>query len=77
MRQPTFGWEGEKARFCSAHKVDGMLDVKVSIRRVFSISVRTVGTPTTDSRKAFLLFFSCSPLRLPVSFVWRNTLHTW
>lgn len=30
MRQPTFGWEGEKARFCSAHKVDGMLDVKVS-----------------------------------------------
>lgn len=29
VRQPTFGWEGEKARFCSAHKVDGMLDVKV------------------------------------------------
>ncbi len=34
VRQPTFGWEGEKARYCSAHKVEGMLDVKVRPERV-------------------------------------------
>lgn len=46
VRQPTFGWEGEKARYCSAHKVEGMLDVKV----------RTELTPPLHVSFFFFLF---------------------
>lgn len=27
-RQPTYGQDGQRARYCSSHKEDGMIDVK-------------------------------------------------
>lgn len=69
MRQPTFGWEGEKARFCSAHKVDGMLDVKVRVSFFCSpvAWLHDIIHTTTAAAADFILFYFILVLSPPPS----------